>query len=602
MASNGNAPEEIPSNKLENILKQAETSICKIKCSEEKIGTGFFCLIPFPDKNNLLPVLVTNNKILTKNDIMNNKIIKFSIKNDEKNIEIKMDNSRKTYSNKQYGITIIEMKKEDDLDFNGFLNIDEDFSNDTSNNIKSIYLIYYNKENKSIYSNGKIKSISDDGNIKFLCSTEQSSSGCPIINLDNYKVIGINKTINKNENCNMGTIIKLPIEKFYEENNKSKENESKNYIKAEFQIGEPDIKKEIRIINSFEHNKKEKKFKDTNEDSKFENEQEIKENCEIKVNGKIIPFNYYHTFKKKGKYTIEYSFKNNITKMSYLFSECTSLISVDFTHFNSQNVTNMGALFFKCASLSEINFTNFNTQNVVDMTCMFSYCSSLKGVNISNFNTENVTNMTCMFSYCSSLKEIDLSKLNTQNVTNMSYMFSGSSFLTNINLANLNTKSVTNMGGMFSGCSSLKAIDISNLNTENVIDMTCIFSKCSSLTDVNLGNINTQNVNNMSLMFSKCNSLENVNLSNLNTQNVNNLSCMFLGCTSLKSLDLSKFNTKNVDNMSYMFSGCSSLTNLDLSNFNNENDINTNGMFSGCTSLSKDKLITQNKKILKEIK
>ena len=47
--------------------------------------------------------------------------------------------------------------------------------------------------------------------------------------------------------------------------------------------------------------------------------------------------------------------------MSYLFSECTSLISVDFTHFNSKNIINMGALFLKCASLSEINFTNFST-------------------------------------------------------------------------------------------------------------------------------------------------------------------------------------------------------------------------------------------------
>ena len=43
----------------------------------------------------------------------------------------------------------------------------------------------------------------------------------------------------------------------------------------------------------------------TKDDCKFENEKEIKENCEIKINDKIIPFNYFHKFKKKGKYKIE---------------------------------------------------------------------------------------------------------------------------------------------------------------------------------------------------------------------------------------------------------------------------------------------------------
>ena len=204
------------------------------------------------------------------------------------------------------------------------------------------------------------------------------------------------------------------------ENEIKKEEENRNYIKAEILIKNTNVKEKIRIINSFEHYKSEKKFKDTKDDCKFENEKEIKENCEIKINDKIIPFNYFHKFKKKGKYIIEYIFKKDITNMSYMFCECELLINIDFSHFNTKNVTNMGALFFKCSSLTDINLTNVNTENVSDMTCTFSYCSSLKEINLLNLNTQNVINMTCMFSYCSTLKDINLSNFNTKNVTNMS--------------------------------------------------------------------------------------------------------------------------------------------------------------------------------------
>ena len=275
-------PESIPLSILEIIQKQTKTDICKIKCNDGRYGTGFFCLIPFPDKFNLLPVLITNNQILPKNEISKNSVIKFSLNNDEKNIEIKIDESRKTYSNEQYGITMIEMKKEDNLDFNTFLEIDENISKDTIKNIKSVYLIHYPQEKESTFSHGKIKDISEDGNINHLCSTGPGSYGCPILNLDNNRVIGIHKGVNKKEDCNYGTIMKLPIEKFFEEANKNKNNQkeneikkveaNKNYIKAEIEIKNTNVKKNVRIINSFEQYKSEKKFKDTKDDCKFENE------------------------------------------------------------------------------------------------------------------------------------------------------------------------------------------------------------------------------------------------------------------------------------------------------------------------------------------
>ena len=56
-------PKPITFDKAKIIIKQMEWCICNIKCNKNK-GTAFFTKIPFPDKKNLMPVLVTNNHIL----------------------------------------------------------------------------------------------------------------------------------------------------------------------------------------------------------------------------------------------------------------------------------------------------------------------------------------------------------------------------------------------------------------------------------------------------------------------------------------------------------------------------------------------------------
>ena len=229
---------------------------------------------------------------------------------------------------------------------------------------------------------------------------------------------------------------------------------------------------------------------------------------------------------------------------------------------------NCCSMFSDRTNLTSIDFgENFNTENVTDMSFMFYNCSSLTSFNLSNFNTSNVTNMCVMFYGCSSITSLNLSNFNTSNVTNMNGMFSGCSSLTNLNLFNFNTSNVTNMGVMFSGCSSLTSLNLSNFNTSNVTDMGAMFIGCSSLTSLNLANFNTANVTHMNGMFSGCSSLTSLNLSNFNTANVIDMYSMFSSCSSLTSLNLSNFNTSSVNNMQYMFSDCSRLTSLNLYNF-----------------------------------
>ena len=88
----------------------------------------------------------------------------------------------------------------------------------------------------------------------------------------------------------------------------------------------------------------------------------------------------------------------NETNMSYMFSECSSLISLNLSSFNTNNVTNMSYMFQFCSSLKSLILSSFNTNNVTDMSFMFSECSSLKSLNLSSFNTNNVKYLFCFLS------------------------------------------------------------------------------------------------------------------------------------------------------------------------------------------------------------
>ena len=82
-----------------------------------------------------------------------------------------------------------------------------------------------------------------------------------------------------------------------------------NYIIGEIDIKEKDINQNIRIINSFEQNKREQNLDYGKEEYKYKNEKEIKEKCKIKINDKIIQFCYCYTFNEEGKYSIKYFYK-----------------------------------------------------------------------------------------------------------------------------------------------------------------------------------------------------------------------------------------------------------------------------------------------------
>ena len=281
----------------------------------------------------------------------------------------------------------------------------------------------------------------------------------------------------KIENINPKTIIK---------EYKEYEKEINNFIKGEINIGTNNINEDVQIINSFENVKKEINYKNTEDDWIYENENEIKENIQIKINDKEIGFSYCQKFEKEGIYKIEYTFKKYITKGNHLFYDCNCLINLDLSNFNTKYISNMNYMFFSCKSLKNLDLSNFNTQNVTNMSCMFNNCYSLVNLNLSSFNTNNVTDMSFMFNVCNSLVNLDLSNFNTKNVTNMSHMFNVCNSLVNLDLSNFETKNVTDMSYMFNGCSYLVKLNLSNFNTLKVSEMSGMFYVCDSLKKENV--------------------------------------------------------------------------------------------------------------------
>ena len=278
----------------------------------------------------------------------------------------------------------------------------------------------------------------------------------------------------------------------------------------------------------------------------------------------------------------------NTSKLIYMyqmFRGCSSLKSLSLENFDTSNIMDMSYLFGECSNLIELKLDNFNTSKVTNMSSMFQGCSSLQELDLSNFNTSNVTNMSWVFRHCRSLSELNLSNFDTSKVKNMDYMFDGCSNLTELNISNFNTSTVTHMSYMFQNCSSLQTLDVSGFDTSNVDTMLAMFSGCRSLTELNVSKFNTSNVTNMGYMFANCSSLVELDLSNFNTSNVTAMTWMFANCKNLVDLDVNNFDTSKVTNMGAMFYYCSSLINLDLSSFITLNVTSMSDMFNGCSSL-----------------
>ena len=307
----------------------------------------------------------------------------------------------------------------------------------------------------------------------------------------------------------------------------------------------------------------------------------------VRIATNITPISCYGWFKDCSNLTKIENIENLNTSesinMKGLFYKCSSLQSVDLSHFDTSKVKDMSLMFTGCSSLTSIDVSTFNTNKVTNMKSMFAYCSNITNLDLSNFKTSKVTDMSHMFNTCSNLKKLDLSNFDTSNVTNMTTMFSKSSTLTEITgLNKFKTSNVTDMSQMFNECKNLTTIDVSKFDTSNVTNMQAMFQLCEKVQALDVSKFNTSKVTDMSWMFYNCINLTTLNVSNFDTSNVTNMHSMFYYLSNITKLDVSNFKTSKVTDVGFMFQNCSKLSELNLGNFDGTAIIEMTQMFNSC--------------------
>ena len=334
---------------------------------------------------------------------------------------------------------------------------------------------------------------------------------------------------------------------------------------------------------------------------------------------------------------LEYLNTANVTDMSKMFYYCSSLTSLDVTHFNTEEVRNMSFMFYRCSSLTSLDVTHFNTEKVTNMNSMFENCSSLTSLDVTNFNTAEVTNMSYMFINCVALTSLYLTNFNTEKVTDMGNMFFGCSSLTTIYASSkFVTTQVSYSSGMFYNCEKLKGEEVctngkatdktyakieggyfsGGIPRVKYADGTLTFFLTSKETlgeneygiyglgakpdwvwknpnvtkvtkvvfDPAFANARPTNCYAWFQGYVNLTSIEGIEY--LNTSQVTDMHNMFSECSHLQTTDFSGFDTRKVKDMSYMFHNCGSLKSLDISNFNTSEVTDMRGMFDGCIGLT----------------
>ncbi|MBS7409874.1 MAG: BspA family leucine-rich repeat surface protein [Muribaculaceae bacterium] len=304
-------------------------------------------------------------------------------------------------------------------------------------------------------------------------------------------------------------------------------------------------------------------------------------NCEIQ--------GCYDWFRQCTKLTtiegLEYLNTSKAWTMESMFSCCTSLKSIDLSHFDMSSVENTNYMFYNCTSLESVDLSGTNMVKATTMEGMFKNCTSLKSVNFANCNTSNVTRMDGTFYGCSALTTLDLSQLDTSNLEWINDMFYGCSSLTELDMSTFDISKVTTMENTFRDCTSLVSLNTKSLYANNLQNLNNTFYNCKSLKSLDLRNFNKAPAS-MQATFYGCESLEDINLNTVGLWYANYLNDLFNGCKSLKELDLpdGPYNAKDVSNM---FRDCTSLTTIYISNngWNFRGTPTSDNMFLNCTSL-----------------
>ena len=216
-------------NKIKNLSNLSKGTV-KIILKDD-LASG--CFLKFKRNKRTFFCLITNQHVITSEMVDKEEEITIKYDNDEKTAKIKLNrNKRIIVCFKEFynlDVTIVQIIKDDNLieQNNYFLTPNMDYSSPFEKyKGKNIQVVQFPRGGDLSYSEGKILG-TDLNNLFHNASTEEGSSGSPIVFKGEEKVIAIHKGAIKNQNKNIGIFIKDIVEIMKDFSKKW--NQNKNY-------------------------------------------------------------------------------------------------------------------------------------------------------------------------------------------------------------------------------------------------------------------------------------------------------------------------------------------------------------------------------------
>ena len=183
-------------------------------------------------------------------------------------------------------------------------------------------------------------------------------------------------------------------------------------------------------------------------------------------------------------YTSDGNWSRNVTRFNSFVENCTSLIYLDVSDWNTENGIYFDSFIRGCTSLQSLESDNWNTSNAVDFGAFAHGCTALQYLGTSGWDTRNVTEFNSFVYECSSLQTLDVSGWNTSNVETFSGFARGCTSLQTLDVSNWDTSNVVYFTNFARGCYSLSQLDMRNWNIENAQYLTNLATDVSIPTEI----------------------------------------------------------------------------------------------------------------------
>jgi surface protein len=339
---------------------------------------------------------------------------------------------------------------------------------------KTMVLINKNYDNQLDTFNCVYKNLRENGyEIEYKCDLNEEVYGCPLINVDNNKIIAFHKLFIVMDDLCQGVLLEDVVKDFNTVKEKigdfKMDEDTKIELKNSIRLSRLKTVKSIRVQNM---------------------------KNDIILTYLIPPYGF------KVKIFGEKFVKNNMDRCYFLLQDIKTkelfefqlgaFLRIDEIPISEEGmkvfrliliqtdyIYDLSDMFYQCEYLldaSEIN--KLNTEQCMDMKSMFEGCKLLTGLsNIGDLDVSQVKNMSLMFDKCLCLQHLDLSKWKTSNVKSFKGMFEYCVLLDTVKgLSNWDVSGLKAASFMFNICRPLGDIpDSSNWNSYQLSSLSHMF-------------------------------------------------------------------------------------------------------------------------------